>query len=94
MEFAVADDVRLPLEQPAGNQHRAHGKKWIAARQPVVGRRLAVGGRGDLDRLTRSLVRKILHHPSTRLRAGTGDRGLAHLELARDLFQLGEGEEE
>ena len=50
--------------------------------------------RGDLDRLTRSLVRKILHHPSTRLRAGAGDRSLAHLELARDLFQLGEGDEE
>ena len=49
---------------------------------------------GELDRLTRALVRKILHHPSARLRAGTGDRGLAHLELARDLFQLGEGEEE
>jgi glutamyl-tRNA reductase len=47
----------------------------------------------ELDRLTRSLVRKILHHPSTRLRTGTGERALAHLELARDLFQLGEGEE-
>jgi glutamyl-tRNA reductase len=44
---------------------------------------------GDLDRLTRALVRKILHHPSTRLRDG-GDRGAAHLELARDLFQLDE----
>ena len=50
--------------------------------------------RGELDRLTRSLVRKILHHPSTRLRAGAGGRSLAHLELARDLFQLGDGEEE
>jgi glutamyl-tRNA reductase len=45
----------------------------------------------ELDRLTRSLVRKILHHPSTRLRAA--ERGLAHLELARDLFQLGDDEE-
>ncbi|HEV8631146.1 MAG TPA: glutamyl-tRNA reductase [Thermoanaerobaculia bacterium] len=48
----------------------------------------------ELDRLTRSLVRKILHHPSTRLRAGGAERRLAHLELARELFQLGEGEEE
>jgi glutamyl-tRNA reductase len=47
----------------------------------------------ELDRLTRSLVRKILHHPSTRLRASTGERALDHLELARDLFQLGDGEE-
>jgi glutamyl-tRNA reductase len=53
----------------------------------------------ELDRLTRALVRKILHHPSTRLRsvgstrAGGAERDLAHLELARDLFQLGEDEE-
>jgi glutamyl-tRNA reductase len=53
----------------------------------------------ELDRLTRSLVRKILHHPSTRLRSvgtartGGSERDLAHLELARDLFQLGEDEE-
>lgn len=50
----------------------------------------------ELDRLTRSLVRKILHHPSSRLRsggAGEGDRGRAQLELVRDLFQLGEDEE-
>lgn len=45
----------------------------------------------DLDRLTRALVRKILHHPSTQLRGG--ERGAAHLELARDLFQLGEGDD-
>jgi glutamyl-tRNA reductase len=45
----------------------------------------------ELDRLTRALVRKILHHPSTRLRGA--ERDLAHLELARDLFQLGEDEE-
>jgi len=56
----------------------------------------------ELDRLTRSLVRKILHHPSTRLRsadagrAGGGEGSASHqaqLELARDLFQLGEDEE-
>jgi glutamyl-tRNA reductase len=45
---------------------------------------------GDLDRLTRALVRKILHHPSARLRAGGGEQALAHRELARELFQLGE----
>ena len=48
---------------------------------------------GELDRLTRALVRKILHHPSTRLRAGGGERDLAHLEAARELFQLGEDKE-
>ena len=46
----------------------------------------------DLDRLTRALVRKILHHPSTRLRGG-GERGTIHLDVARDLFQLGEDDE-
>lgn len=48
----------------------------------------------DLDRFTRSLVRKILHHPSTRLRAGgAGEEALLRLDVARDLFQLDEAEE-
>jgi len=46
----------------------------------------------DLDRFTRSLVRKILHNPSTRLRATTGgsQAGLHRLDLARELFDLDE----
>ncbi|HEX2164838.1 MAG TPA: glutamyl-tRNA reductase [Thermoanaerobaculia bacterium] len=50
----------------------------------------------DLDRLTRSLVRKILHHPSTRLRgrrAGEGDE-IERLDLVRELFHLGEEDDE
>ncbi|HEX6903651.1 MAG TPA: glutamyl-tRNA reductase [Thermoanaerobaculia bacterium] len=48
----------------------------------------------DLDRLTRALVRKILHHPSARLRAreGSGDP-LPRLELVRELFHLDDDEE-
>jgi glutamyl-tRNA reductase len=49
----------------------------------------------DLDRLTRSLVRKILHHPSSRLRnggaAGAGE-DLERLDLVRELFHLDEEE--
>ncbi len=45
----------------------------------------------QLEQLTRSLVRKILHHPSTRLRRPEGD-GLPHLALVRELFQLDEEE--
>lgn len=41
----------------------------------------------QLDRLTRALVRKILHHPSTTLRR-KGDDQPAQLELARRLFRL------
>lgn len=44
----------------------------------------------ELDRLTRSLVRKILHHPSTRLRRGDGGHDLPSLDLVRELFQLDE----
>jgi len=44
----------------------------------------------DLERLTRSLVRKILHHPSTTLRSGSADSNLAELDVARRLFHLGE----
>ncbi|HEX3551634.1 MAG TPA: glutamyl-tRNA reductase [Thermoanaerobaculia bacterium] len=50
----------------------------------------------ELERLTRSLVRKILHHPSTRLRArdgstaGVGD--LSRLDMVRELFHLDDDE--
>lgn len=48
----------------------------------------------DLERLTRSLVRKILHHPSSRLRARDGvSDSLPHLELVRELFHLDDDDE-
>lgn len=46
----------------------------------------------DLDRLTRSLVRKILHHPSRRLRAREGEEPLPRLDLVRELFRLDDEE--
>lgn len=45
-----------------------------------------------LDRLTRSLVRKILHHPSARLRGKRGGDHLPHLDLVRELFRLDDDE--
>ncbi len=42
----------------------------------------------ELERLTRSLVRKILHHPSSRLRARDGGPDLSRLDLVRELFHL------
>ncbi|HEX9940987.1 MAG TPA: glutamyl-tRNA reductase [Thermoanaerobaculia bacterium] len=45
----------------------------------------------DLERLTRSLVRKILHHPSSRLRAKDGE-DLSRLDLVRELFHLDDDE--
>lgn len=42
----------------------------------------------ELERLTRSLVRKILHHPSTQLRGRDGTRDLSRLDLVRQLFRL------
>jgi glutamyl-tRNA reductase len=42
----------------------------------------------ELERLTRSLVRKILHHPSTQLRGPDGTRDLSRLDLVRQLFRL------
>jgi glutamyl-tRNA reductase len=47
----------------------------------------------DLERLTRSLVRKILHHPSSRLRAHEGSADdLSRLDLVRELFHLDDDE--
>jgi glutamyl-tRNA reductase len=42
----------------------------------------------ELDRLTRSLVRKILHHPSSHLRNHGGIEDLPRLDLVRELFHL------
>lgn len=42
----------------------------------------------DLERLTRSLVRKILHHPSSHLRNHGGAEDLPRLDLVRELFHL------
>jgi glutamyl-tRNA reductase len=47
----------------------------------------------QLDRLTRSLVRKILHHPSKGLRGRSGDEHLPRLDLVRELFRLDDLEE-
>ena len=41
--------------------------------------------------LTRSLVRKILHHPSSRLRAKDGE-DLSRLDLVREPFHLDDDE--
>ncbi|HYX26509.1 MAG TPA: glutamyl-tRNA reductase [Thermoanaerobaculia bacterium] len=47
----------------------------------------------ELERLTRSLVRKILHHPSTRLRTRDGGAGdLSRLDMVRELFHLDDDE--
>jgi glutamyl-tRNA reductase len=46
-----------------------------------------------LDRLTRALVRKILHHPSSRLRGRDGVEQLPRLDLVRELFHLDEPDE-
>ena len=40
-----------------------------------------------LERLTRSLVRKLLHHPSARLRSAESTE-YRRLEAVRDLFKL------
>jgi glutamyl-tRNA reductase len=50
----------------------------------------------ELERLTRSLVRKILHHPSARLRdrdsSASGMSDLSRLDMVRELFHLDDDE--
>ncbi len=100
VEEMIAEELRhfrLLVPRPRG---RAAGRPAAEPAEQIRRQELdGVRGRfpsephDDLDRLTRALVRKILHHPTTRLRAGRPDRDLAHLEVARDLFQLDEDEE-
>jgi glutamyl-tRNA reductase len=42
----------------------------------------------DLETLTKSIVRKLLHHPSSRLRETVDAENLEQLAAVRDLFQL------
>jgi len=59
----------------------------------AVRERLPAEVHDEVDRLTRSLVRKILHHPSHQLRRGNPlDAG--KIGLVRALFQLDEDDEE
>jgi len=46
-----------------------------------------------LEQLTRSLVRKILHHPSNRLRGRGGEEHLPRLDLVRELFRLDDADD-
>lgn len=65
-------------------------QRWAEGvrRQEVdaVRERLPEGADVDVDALTRSLVRKLLHHPSIELRKGADEQGLT---WARRLFRLG-----
>lgn len=48
----------------------------------------------DLERLTRSLVRKVLHHPSSNLRGQGGNaHDLTRLDFVRELFHLDDDDE-
>jgi glutamyl-tRNA reductase len=56
---------------------------------------LSTETRRQLDAVTRSLVKKLLHEPTRRLRAlDDRDEGLRHLESLRYLFGLAEFEAE
>jgi glutamyl-tRNA reductase len=48
----------------------------------------------ELESLTRSIVRKILHHPSAQLRDGAETASLHHLAALKDLFRLDEEDDD
>jgi glutamyl-tRNA reductase len=48
---------------------------------------------GELESLTRSIVRKILHHPSAQLRDAADTASLHHLAALKDLFRLDEDDD-
>jgi glutamyl-tRNA reductase len=83
---ALAAEPLVARLQKQAERIRGHELETAAARFPPE-------LHDDLDRLTRSLVRKILHHPSARLRARRGEEALPHLDLVRELFQLDDADE-
>lgn len=80
---------------------RSHAAEPVVARLQKMGERLrrqeveAVrdrfpeGTHEELERLTRSIVRKLLHHPTKKLRSAAAD---GTLELVKEVFRLDEEE--
>jgi glutamyl-tRNA reductase len=87
-----AEPVVAQLQKQA-EKIRQHEVEAVLSRFPTE-------THADLERLTRALVRKILHHPSTQIRGQRGHRGangpngeaaahdLSRLHLVRELFRL------
>ena len=48
----------------------------------------------EIESLTRAIVRKILHHPSARLRDGADAASLHHLATVKELFRLDEEDDD
>ncbi len=79
--------------EPLIGQLQRQAEKIRRGEVEQVLRRFPAETHEELERLTRSLVKKLLHHPSTRLRAAE-ESDLARLDLVRDLFQLNPEEPE
>lgn len=77
-----------PLIARLQKQAEAIRRQELAAALPLFPAEL----HAELERLSQALVRKILHHPSARLRAGDAEAQLPRLDLVRELFHLDEDE--
>ena len=81
-----ADWYRGAHAEPIVAALQKHAERLRQSELDAVRDRFPEETHDDLDRLTRTLVRKILHHPSVQLRNGEGDR--ARLDFVRRLFHL------
>lgn len=77
--------------EPLVRQLQKRAEEIRRAELAVAHKRFPETTHQDLDKLTRALVRKILHHPSLQLRRG--DLEEEQLEAARQLFQLDHDED-
>lgn len=75
---------------PVVRELRAHFEKVREAEVARYLDRFPVSDRDAVERLTRSMVNKLLHGPMSRLRESdpASERGLSRLTAARDLFDL------
>ncbi len=88
---------RLAAEgAPVVRELRAHFEKVREAEVARYLDRFSAGDREVVERLTRSMVNKLLHGPMNRLREvdPASEGGLSRLAAARDLFDLSGGSEE
>ena len=82
----------LEVEPVVAQLHR-RAEEIRAAEIAVRRHRFPAHLHDEIESLTRSIVRKILHHPSAQLRDGAEAASLHHLAALKDLFRLDEDDD-
>ena len=92
---AIVDHETRAFEKWSAGRAAVPTIRDLGARaESILDAEVARGSASDVDELRafgRRIVRKLLHHPITRMRDRTADEGEQYVAVVRDLFGLDEG---